>query len=346
MKQPITYVLPLRWTYPGPIDRLAAYLECLSTKVDEIWVVDGSPSESFGEHRSSLPEGVHHVRPDGGARGVNGKVDGVTTGIRLSRNEFVVIADDDVRYDGERLARIGALLENADLVRPQNYFGLWPWHAVWDGPRSLINRVVTGDPEFPSGDFPGTLGIRRSVFLRIGGYDPDALFENLELMRTVLAGRGRVATPLDLFVEREPPTSRHFLSQRVRQAYDDHAMPFRAATFLFLIPAAVALPGAKRIAFMATVAGASVGLAEIGRRRAGAARHFPGIASLCAPAWIAERSVCAWLALGAMALGGVRYGNSRVSLAANSTASLRRRLSGGRKAQAGRAAERVTSRSS
>jgi hypothetical protein len=68
------------------------------------------------------------------------------------------------------------------------------------------------------GDWPGTLGVRRSVLMRTGGHDGTAVFENLELVRTVCAAGGRELIPLYLYVARRPSTARHFLSQRVRQA--------------------------------------------------------------------------------------------------------------------------------
>ena len=41
-----SYVLPLRWDEPGPIDELASYLGSVREEVDEILVVDGSPPPS------------------------------------------------------------------------------------------------------------------------------------------------------------------------------------------------------------------------------------------------------------------------------------------------------------
>ena len=42
--QSTSYVLPLRWTEPGPIAELAEYLRGIGGEVGEIVVVDGSPS--------------------------------------------------------------------------------------------------------------------------------------------------------------------------------------------------------------------------------------------------------------------------------------------------------------
>jgi hypothetical protein len=254
-----------------------------------------------------------------------GKVNGVVTGLRECGQELVVIADDDVRYDPASLRRVAGLLAHADLVRPQNYFDELPWHARLDTARTLLNRVFTGDPTFPVGDFPGTLAVRRRAFFEAGAYDGDALFENLELMRTIAAAGGIVLTPLDLYVARRPPGIAHFLSQRVRQAYDDFAIPLRLGAFLAVAPVSLALLRRRRAGPLAAAAAAAAAAAELGRRRAGGSDRFPTTSSLLAPAWIAERSISAWLAVGARLRGGVRYGDGRLVLAANPMRRLRRR---------------------
>lgn len=319
------YLLPLRWREPGPIGELAAYLRSLEGLVREVLVVDGSPERLFESHNSALDGVAKHLRPDEDLAFPMGKVNGVLTGVRECASERIVIADDDVRYDPPALRRTLFLLSEADVVRPQNYFAELPWHARWDTARSLLNRVFTGDLEFPVGDFPGTLAIRRSAFLQAGGYDGRALFENLELMRTIRATGGEVLTPLDLYVARSAPSTSHFLSQRVRQAYDDFAIPLRMAAFLLAGPSAIQLWRGGRTRSLLLAAGAGIGVAEIGRRRAGGAKRFPPSASLLAPAWIAERSVCAWLALGSKLRGGVPYGGGRLNHSATPLRVLRGR---------------------
>jgi hypothetical protein len=69
---------------------------------------------------------------------------------------------------------------------------------------------------------------------------------------------------------------------------------------------------------------ASVVLAERGRRVDGGAAHFPATAALWAPAWIAERAVCVWLAIGHRLAGGVPYRGQRLPCAAHSLRWLRR----------------------
>jgi hypothetical protein len=319
-----TYVLPICCDTDGAPAELTGYLAWLAARL-EVVVVDGSAPDVFAAHaRRWAPLAVRHVPPSPDLRCANGKVAGVLTGVRLAGHDRVVIADDDVRYGAADLERTVALLDDADLVRPQNYFSPVPWHAAWDSGRSLLNRLL-------GGDYPGTLAVRRGVLLTAGGYDGDVLFENLELIRTVKAVGGRVVTPLDLFVARRPPTTRKFWSQRVRQAYDDFAQPPRLVLALTVVPGLLAavVRGAnsgRALRSLAGVVSGVVAAAEIGRRRAGGRRVFPFAASLLAPLWVLERGVCSWLALAARLWhGGCPYAGRIVRRAANPQRALRRR---------------------
>ncbi|GAB2943909.1 hypothetical protein GCM10027280_35740 [Micromonospora polyrhachis] len=305
------YVLPLRWTDDGGLPDLTAYLHWLRHRVD-VTVVDGSPSALFTRHAAQWGRLVRHLRPDPVAGDANGKVTGVTTGIARARHERVIIADDDIRYDDHALDAICRSLDAADLVRPQNYFRPLPWHARWDTGRILLNRAC-------GGDFPGTFGLRRSLFQRMGGYAADVLFENLELIRTVRAHNGVEARPADLFVRRLPPATAHFLRQRVRQAYDDLAMPARMALFLGVLPAVAGSLAIRRTRPLLLVGAGIIGLAEYGRRRGGGSAVFPATGALLAPGWVLERAVCSWSALGLRLFrGGVWYAGGRFRRAAHS----------------------------
>jgi hypothetical protein len=321
MRYAAEYILPLRWTDRGPLPELSAYLRHLVRWLD-VTVVDGSDDPFFERHARALPSGVRHLRPDPDLRvgGGNGKVAGVVTGLRAARHEAVVIADDDVRYREADLGRLLALLDGRDLVRPQNYFSPQPWHARWDTGRTLLNRALASD-------YPGTLAVRRSTVLAVGGYSPEALFENLELIRTVRAAGGAEVRADDLFIRRLPCSSKHFVKQRVRQAYDSFAQPARLAIELSLLPALLLLRPAGR--HVAGVGLAVVALAEAGRRRHGGRAVFHPTAALWAPAWVAERAVCSWLAVIARARGGVRYSGGRMKLAAHSERRLRPSRLGG-----------------
>ena len=320
------YVLPLRWSAGTDPTALTGYLRELSSWLD-VTVVDGSEPAVFERHHRLWADLVRHVPVvPSGAR--NGKVAGVLTGLRLARHEAVIIADDDVRWAFPELrAAVDRLLE-ADLVRPQNFFAPLPWHARWDTARSLVNRAF-------GSDYPGTYAVRRSTFAAMGGYDGDVLFENLELSRTVAAIGGREYRDDGLFVRREPPSAAQFRGQRVRQAYDSLAQPSRMAAELALLPAtawltwsALSRDPRRRLAGRVGLAigvGGSVALAERGRRRTGGREVFPATAALWAPLWVAERAVCAWLALGRRLGGGIPYAGHRLTVAAHSRRELRRR---------------------
>lgn len=148
------------------------------------------------------------------------------------------------------------------------------------------------------------------------GYDGDVLFESLELIRTIAAGGGTVRRAPDLYVGRRPPTARHFRSQRVRQAYDDSARPFRLAAEAAVLPVVLVLMRRRRPAGVAALAVASMLTAEVGRRRSGGTAVFPSTGSWWAPLWLAERAACVRVAIGRRLGGGVRYGDGRILRAA------------------------------
>ncbi|MFC0103629.1 glycosyltransferase [Sphingopyxis terrae] len=306
----LSYILPIAASAPQ-LRALSGYLARIARTVDQLVIVDGSPPAVFAEHQRRWGRFAVHLAPERACR--NGKVAGVLTGLAHARNEAVVIADDDVRYRLSELRAMADRLTRHDVVRPQNFFRPLPWHARWDSGRSLLNRMM-------GGDWPGTLGVRRSALVRAGGYSGGVLFENLEMVRTICAAGGEESVAFDLFVARRPPTAGHFASQRIRQAYDEWARPTRLACQLAILPA-LAIGG-----WTAALVGAAaaIGLAEAGRRRAGAAAVFPASAALWAPLWIAERAITAWLALANRLLfGGVRYRGGRLRDAATPPRRLR-----------------------
>jgi hypothetical protein len=317
-REPVSYILPIKSSTPNTAPDLRAYIEWIAARA-EVIVVDGSDDAIFAAHESEWGAATRHVAPAPDLISPMGKVGGVLTGLRLASHEAVIIADDDVRYDDASLAQVVAALATADVVRPQNYFEPLPWHARWDSSRMLLNRLT-------GGDWPGTLGVRRSCLQATNGYDGSVMFENLELVRTVLASGGRETVLYGAYILRRPSTARHFWSQRVRQAYDEIARPTRFAVQLAVLPAVLVLAITAHWIVIASGAAAMIVAAEAGRRRERATRFFPAITTLFAPLWMAERAVCSWLAIGArIFLGGVPYRGTILHRAATPMRVLRQR---------------------
>jgi hypothetical protein len=301
-----SYILPLRLHSAGAIPELARYLERLAQV--EIIVVDGSRQELFDRLHGLIKNFAIHVKP--AMPGRNGKVRGVLTALPLASKEYIIVADDDVRYNSASLEEVLRRLVYAAVVRPQNFFSPAPWHAVWDSARSLINRALDGD-------WPGTLAFRRSALPR--GYNADVLFENYELVRTIRAGGGRESVARDIFVARRPPTFEHFMGQRIRQAYDEFARPWRLLVGLATLPGLLVAWHAAGIAALLDYIAVAVFIAAIGWLRAGAYRYFSPLCVLAAPLWILERGICSWLALWQrIRFGGIRYGDSVIAASASS----------------------------
>jgi hypothetical protein len=314
----VTYVLPFRRTRTPDVEQLSAYLSDITALGAYVIVVDGSPADIFAAHRAAFRSPVRHLAVDPNERGLNGKVRGVHTAMREVMTPYVVIADEDVRYDEVTLMAVLQQLGDGDIVRPQNVFEPRPWHAYLDEGRSLLARVS-------GGDWPGTLALRTSAWERAGGYDADVLFENLELVRTIVAAGCRERRCDHIFVTRLPPTVRHYLCQRIRQAYDEFARPARLMSQLAIAPLLVlSLLRFGLCAIPCFFAAAAV-LAEFGRRRNGGAAVFPVLSAALAGIWVCERAVTSWCALCLRARGGVSYSHGRIITAAHSVATLQRK---------------------
>ena len=268
--------------------------------------------ERAADFEARRAEHVRHVPVDPDPRLLaNGKVAGVLTGVRVASSRWLVIADDDVRYDESGLMEVQRSLEHADIVRPQNYFDPLRWHAYLDTARTLINRVT-------GGDWPGTFGVRRQALQATGGYDGNVLFENLGSLH---GGRGRRtrASKAGCVRVRRPPHARVFWSQRIRQAFDEFARPRRMLAWLALLPATAWVILRFRWNGAAAVILMPMMLAETGRRVDRGTAVFPLGATLMAPLWMLERGVCAWLAVAArVLLGGVPYRGRVLKRAATS----------------------------
>jgi Glycosyl transferase family 21 len=314
----LSYVLPLR--APMPDTDLRDYVRDLAEIVADVVVVDASAGEVRAVHETWWGGRVTHLTPDPRHRCLNGKVWGVLTGLDHARYDAVVIADDDVRWDRAGLQRVVRLLESTDMVVPANYYDPLPWQARYDTGRVLVQHAL-------GGDWPGTIALRRQILAAVGGvYDGDVLFENLELVRTVVACGGRCDWPPDLFVARRPPDARQFLGQRVRQAYDEFARPAHLVVSLGMLPAMLAAPFLRlRSVIPMALTFVAIWAAWAGRRRGGGARVYPRSSVPLAPLWVLERSITIWIALVYRMRGGMPYAGHRLARAASSVAMLRER---------------------
>jgi hypothetical protein len=290
------YLLPIRRNSVSAVE-LADFANYFQTLVEAgcgVLVVDGSPPDVFAENDRAWGKLCRHVPVDPQYPYLNGKVNGIHTGVALTDCDRIIVGDDDIRYTSENITRMVALLEQYELVRPQNYFQPLPWWGRLEAARILLNRGV-----LPTGDFPGTCGFRRSTMLRVGHYDGDVLFDNEEMVRHFAVKGANIGYATDFFIQKLPPTLKKWWEQRPRQAYEDFVMRFKTALFLALIPAGILLVwlwSAKALLdYGLGVAIASILIAFKGRR--GAEPFFPINICLFAPLWVIERSLSVYWAL-------------------------------------------------
>ena len=288
----------------------------------ELIVVDGSDPVSFDAAHAAWSGLGHHVRPDDAIAGRNGKVRGVLTGVALASHERVVIADDDVRYDARRartdhrgVERRGTgaaaeLLRSAGVARALGHRADAPQSGR---ARRRLPRHARGAAQRAAPD----RRVRRRRPLREPRAHPDD--------RGRRWARAQPSRPLrPAICLRRPATSGR--SDAARPTTSSRARGVSARTLAIVPLVAWALARRRHRRRVGLAAVSVVVLAEAGRRRAGGTAVFPRSASLFAPLWLVERSVCSWLALASRLRGGCPYGGTRLRVAATSRRTLRRRL--------------------
>ena len=292
-------------------DDFRSYFQLLAANC-EVLVIDGSPPAVFAAHGEAWSGACRHEPVDPQYKYLNGKVNGIHTGVAIAKHERIILADDDIRYTSDDARRMTQLLATFEMLRPQNYLRPLPLWARTEAARMLINRAWIAE-----GDYPGTLGVRRSAMLRVGHYDGDVLFDNEEIVRHFRAQGANISYARDFFILKRPPTFQKWIEQRPRQAYEDFVMRAKTAFFAAL-PLAFAftlLVAGWRwaLAFMLTVTCGSVMVAARGLGD-GAARFFPIWLCLFAPLWIAERAVSTyWAFYWRIAYGGYPFGDKLLS---------------------------------
>src|SRR3954469_20797066 len=206
----VTYLLPIRRATFGSAEaaQLAEYFRELTEAGCEVLVVDGSPAEVFAEHEHAWRSLCRHEPVDRSFGFLNDKVNGIHTGVRLASTEKIILADDDIRYAPVQIDRVCQLLEDFEVVRPQNFLSPLPWWGRMEAARMLINRAT-----LRTADYPGTCAFRRKTMLRVGHYDGDVLFDNEEMIRHFAREGAAINYATNLFVQKRPPRFRKWIEQ-------------------------------------------------------------------------------------------------------------------------------------
>ena len=310
-----TYLLPIRRATFSATEaaELADYFRTLNAAGCDVLIVDGSPLQVFQLHHEAWHFLSRHEKVDRSHGYLNDKVNGIHTGVNVAQTEKIILADDDIRYAPAEINRVCALLDDFEVVRPQNFLAPLPWWARMEAARMLINRAT-----LRIADYPGTCAFRRETMLRVGHYDGDVLFDNEEIIRHFARAGATISYATNLFVQKRPPRFRKWIEQRPRQAYEDFGMRAKTALFFSLPVLALAIGlawGVKGfLLYLLALCLGSITLAAAGRLRGTAAQYFPRSVIFFAPLWIIERSFSTYWALyWHLVHGGYPFGDKILS---------------------------------
>jgi hypothetical protein len=279
----------------------------------EVIVANGSSADVFNQYADVLRATCRHLAVDRRFGYFNDKANGIYTGIEAASCDRIILADDDVRYTAANIQAITRLLDDNDVVRPQNFIDPLPWWAKMEAARMLINRAL-----LRGADYPGTCAFGRDRMLAAGRYDGDVLFDNEEIIRHLAQSGCTLAYANNLFVHKLAPTFRKWTEQRPRQAYEDFGMRFKTVLFFALLPLfliTAALFGIAGLAFFFfTVSLLATLVAARGRARGNARQFFPPNCCLFAGLWVFERTLSSYWALyWYLSRGGYPFGGRILS---------------------------------
>jgi hypothetical protein len=270
----------------GDLRELASYLSILAIGGCDVVVVDGAASPQFENNSRTLRWVARHIPARPRHRNFTGGIDIVRAAADVSNCDKIIVAGAKVRYEDEAIARLCGLLDDHEVVQPQDYFEPLPWWSGIEAGRMLVHRGIE-----PLPDHGATFALRKSSVRGLRGLE--VAWSNGDHPVRRLASQGAV------FVRRLPPALTDWLQERPKQAGHDFNLPVKTAFFFALLPLAIviAICGGMRLAgsFAGAIAFASIALAI--RGRGGATTFFPIRACLYAPLWVIERSASVYWAL-------------------------------------------------
>jgi hypothetical protein len=276
----------------GDLPELASYLSTMAVAGCDVVILDPSPRLQFDLNARILRwVGTHvPVRPED--RTAGGAVDVIRASVMHAACEKIVVATQDTRYSPEAISRLCELLEQHEVVEPQDYLDPLPWWGNIEAGRMLVHRGVEPQP-----DHGATFAFRRTTVRALRSLANATL--STDPVRRLDASGAEVYPAASVFVRRGPGTFGEWLQRRPQLAGDDFAFPMKTAFFFSLWPLLAVLAvlgGAPLAGLYATIIGVvSIGLAV--RGRIGASAQFPLHACLFAPVWVLERSVSVYWAL-------------------------------------------------
>ncbi|MGE5403022.1 MAG: hypothetical protein ACM3S2_21690 [Ignavibacteriales bacterium] len=283
-----TYIFLIRRnSAPGDeIQELAGYFRMLNSLGCEVLVVDSSPLDVFAGFEGAWYYLCRHVKVDSRFHYLSDKLNSICTGADLATCEKIIVAEDDVRYSPADILRMCEMLEDFDLVRPQNYISPLQWWSRMESVHTLMNRAV-----FPGGDYSNTLAFLNTAFKKHCHFGKSSYYDSDDIIMQFALRRAKICYALDFLILKKSPSLSCWRDQMFQNIFDNFDFSLRTVLLLLLIPVGILLAlfaGPKTALIYSTaVILSSITVAFMGRHRGG--RQFYPIGLLVyAPLWLLD----------------------------------------------------------
>jgi hypothetical protein len=309
----LTAVIPFKASSTNSFARLIDSWSRIADDQIEVVICDGSDDENFAKNAILANGSITHLAVDRHRyRSLNDKVNGLRTGVRVARSEWVIVFDDDMYPKPGQLAAAIAEPPADQVLKLRTYVTPLTVLELIEVARALVSHCLK-----PLGDTSPVYFGRRSILLATLEQMPgNVLFDDREIEKQLRNMGPGVAVHPALLVSREPSVSSKWAQQQIRYAYEDLSLLAKTTLFLGLPIAVLGLFGSG-LGFLAavlivTVIVALTAAAAIGWMRAGLRGCYPLWMVLWAPIWFAVRTVAVPIALWLLMTGGIRHGGRRI----------------------------------
>ena len=219
---------------PSGLKQLANYLSGLGLNEVDVVVLDPSPAAEFEATARVLRWVARHVAVTPEHRTRTGAIDIVRAALAVAKCEKVIVAADDVRYTPQAIGQLCDLLDQHEVVEPQDYLDPLPWWGGIEAGRILLHRGVEPQP-----DHGATFGFRRTAVRSLRTLAAAHVHD--DQTRRLAAVGAEVYPAPEVFVRRQPGALGEWLTGRAASGQ----RRFRAADedgVLLLAHAAAAAP--------------------------------------------------------------------------------------------------------
>lgn len=319
IKDNVSIIIPLKSTNTDAVIALLRYIVSLNNDLAylfdnyEIIIVDECRRdiailiENAIENTSKI---VHIVPASEDRTGNNDKLNGIYAAVKIVKYNYIFIVDDHYRITGEKFLVALQYFEIYDMFKVVPVFDKYTFSVMLDEAgfffRSFVNKTK---------QYAGHIALKHELFVKYGFPCRDALYDEYVVEKYYQDKGCSVGFPPQVFFSAtQKITTKKFLEQRIRYAYENIAFPLRFIIHLLFLPSFVigVLANLKVTVILLLIYSIFIAFISFVGQRIYGAESMPKYLFMLAPIWHLFYWVTSWISLFLYFSGGICFGERRI----------------------------------